>query len=83
MSPTDKQSFGLGGCVVVPALGSATGVFCAIQFITEGGVSAITSSSVTGDLVGITFPAGFTLYLPFTAVTTTAGTEVIAYRASQ
>lgn len=83
MSPTDKQSFGLGGCVVIGSSGSASGVFCAIQFVTEGGVSAITSSSVTGNLVGVTFPAGFILYLPFTAVTTTSGTTAIAYRASQ
>ena len=82
MSPTDKQSFGLAGCVAIDG-GSASGVFCAIQFVTEGTISSITSSSLTGSLTAFTFPAGFILYLPFTAVTVGAGVEAIVYRASQ
>ena len=85
MSPVEKQSFGTNGCYVVPASSSApTGAYCAIQFVTEGTIAAITTNSLqTGSAIsGFTFPAGFVLYVPFTAVTTGASTVVVAYKSS-
>lgn len=76
----DRLSFGMNGCVVVAALGSAAaGEYCAIQFASEGTLTALESDSITG-AVGVTFPAGFVLYGPFSALTTGADTIVVAYK---
>jgi len=85
MSPVEKQSFGMNGCYVVPASSTApTGSYCAIQFVTGGTITAITTNSLQagGSISGFTFPAGFVLYVPFTAVTTGASTVVVAYKSS-
>jgi hypothetical protein len=71
MNPTDKQSFGLAGLTVVPASVATTGNFCALQFVTDGQISAIGSDSIKGTITGITFPAGFVLYVPFSSITVT------------
>jgi hypothetical protein len=78
----EKQSFGLGGCRVVGASTAAPeGTYCAIQFVTSGSLSALASNSIVG-ATGITFPAGFVLYGPFTGLTTAAGTTVVVYTTS-
>lgn len=81
-SPIEKQSFGVNGSVVVGASSSLTeGAYCAIQFVTSGSLSSLTSSSITG-ATSVTFPEGFVLYGPFTALTTATGTTVVAYKSS-
>jgi len=86
MSPVEKQSFGMNGCELVPAsTTSSTGAFCAIQFITEGTLGELVTSSLdiaVADIDEFTFPAGFVLYVPFTSVTPGASTAIVAYKSS-
>jgi len=85
MSPVEKQSFGTNGCVILSSDGTASGTFCAIQFITEGRIASITSSSLTlpaSEIADYLFPAGFVLYVPFTQVAVGEATEVVLYRSS-
>jgi len=76
----------MNGCELVPAsTTSSTGAFCAIQFITEGSLAALETSSLTiaeDELFDYLFPAGFVLYLPFTSVTTGPATSIVAYKSS-
>jgi hypothetical protein len=67
----DLQSFGRGGVVVVTNAAAAAGKYCQIQFVTSGTITSLTSDLVTGTITGITFPAGFTIRVPFTGVTVT------------
>jgi len=81
-SPIEKQSFGVNGSVVVgPESSLPAGAYCAIQFVTSGVLTSLTSNSITG-AVGVAFTGGFVLYGPFTALTTGVTTTVVAYRSS-
>ena len=86
MSPTEKQSFGMNGCELVPqSTTSSSGAFCAVQFITEGTIASITTSSLTlteSVVTDFTFPAGFVLYIPFTSITTGASAAIVIYKSS-
>lgn len=76
----------MNGCELVPAsTTSSTGAFCAIQFITEGGLTEVVSNSLAtaeSAITDFTFPAGFVLYVPFTSVSTDTGTSIVAYKSS-
>lgn len=86
MSPVEKQSFGMNGCVLLtPDEIASNGTFCAIQFITEGRIASITTSSLSlqaSEIADFVFPAGFVLYVPFTGVAAGEGTHIVLYRSS-
>lgn len=85
MSPVEKQSFGTNGCVILIQDGVASGTFCAIQFITEGRIASITTSSLSlpaSVIADFVFPAGFVLYVPCTEVQAGEGTNIVLYRSS-
>ena len=80
----DKQSFGEAGWEIVTATALPTGQYCALQFVTEGSLASLTPVSTTltgGTYTGVTYPAGFVLFTPFTAAEPSAGVTVVAYKA--
>lgn len=80
----DKQSFGEAGCEIVTATALTAGQYCALQFVTEGSLASLTPVSTTltgGTYTGVTYPAGFVLFTPFTAAEPSAGVTVVAYKA--
>lgn len=80
----EKQSFGEAGCEIVTAAALPTGQYCALQFVTEGGLDSFTPVSTTltgGTYTGVTYPAGFVLYTPFITATPSAGITVVGYKA--
>lgn len=87
MSPVEKQSFGMGGCqLLFGEQTSSVGAYCAIQFITAGGISSLITDSLSvidSSITSVTFPAGFILYIPFTQVTLAYDCIAVIYRASQ
>jgi hypothetical protein len=82
MSPAEKQSFGMSGCLILEGTASApTGSYCAVQFITAGTIDSLTATEEIG-YEGITFPAGFVLYVGFTDITV-VDCDVVIYRSAQ
>jgi hypothetical protein len=84
MTPIDKQSFGEGGFEM--RTGSATfttGDYCALSFVTDSTLTSIAAplnSASSVAVTGITYPAGFTIFTPFTSAVLASGTA-IAYKA--
>lgn len=68
------------GATMVAPNGSASGKFCAIQFVDSGTLTALTSDGpLNGTWTGITFPQGAMILGPFASVTAGAAARVIAY----
>lgn len=57
---------------------AVTGSFKAISVVSDCVFTTLTGN-MTGTITGVTFPAGFTLYGEFTAITLASG-SVIAYK---
>jgi hypothetical protein len=80
----DKQSFGEAGFEM--RTGSATfttGDYCALQFVTDSTLTSIAAplnSASSVAVTGITYPAGFVIFTPFTSAVIATGTA-IAYKA--
>ena len=83
MTPIDKQSFGEGGFEMKTAGTFTTGGYCALSFVTDSTLTSIAAplnSSSSVAVTGITYPAGFTIFTPFTSAVLASGTA-IAYKA--
>ena len=79
-----QQTSAQVGCETVTATALPTGQYCALQFVTEGSLASLTPVSTTltgGTYTGVTYPAGFVLFTPFTAAEPSAGVTVVAYKA--
>jgi len=81
-STIEKQSFGQSGAIIAtPSTGAVAGDFCAISFIEESTLSALTWAelSSSGDNgTTPTYPAGYVLYGQITGFTLATG-SVVAY----
>lgn len=75
----EKQSFGQNGAQIVTAGTVPAGEYCALQFVTDGELTSIAAPKLVGIVTGITYPAGFTLFIQFTGAVLASGTAV-AYR---
>jgi len=81
MTPIDKQSFGMAGCVVViDGDSSPVGAYCAFQVI-DLGTFTVVSASMSG-INALDLPVGFVVYGLFTELTVGDGGKAIAYKAS-
>ena len=80
----DKQSFGEAGFEMKTGPATFTvGNYCSLQFITDSTLTSIAAplnSASSVAVTGITYPAGLTIFTPFTSAVILAGTA-IAYKA--
>jgi hypothetical protein len=80
----DKQSFGEAGFEMKTGNATfTTGQYCALQFVTESTLTSIAAplnSASSVAVTGISYPAGCTIFTPFTSAVILTGTA-IAYKA--
>lgn len=74
-----KQQAGQNGSVIGTGTTINNGNFGELVFITSGTITALTAPALSGTFTSITYPAGFSLKVPFTSVTFTG--SAIAYKA--
>lgn len=80
MNEFEKITLGMAGSVNETGTTAKTGLFFAITCLTDTVFALLTDQMADGDtLVGVTLPAGTTLYGRFTAFTLTSG-AVRAYK---
>ena len=71
---------GSKGVVITANTTAVTGVFTAIQILTDAVFSAFSETGATGVMTGISLPAGMTVFGLITGYTLTSGT-IRAYKA--
>lgn len=75
----DKQSMGKAGCVIVSGTSQTVpaGQYFAVSFVVDStiatGFTAAETPLMAGTQTGITYPAGFTIFTPFTIGSSSTG----------
>jgi hypothetical protein len=72
--------FGLNATERINDAAAHNGRYYALTAMKDSVIAAATTPNTTGDLAGLSIPAGVTIYGQFESVTFNAGADVYAYK---